>query len=202
MGASGRTPAEIRAAFCPHIKRGVFGPRSKLLRRISVYTAPMPETPMTADSFDPYRSPSLPEGPYAGVAPSGRPGGLTTLCVLCMVLGALGLFNSLLGGRRRRRRQSVSSVGAAQRGNGHAPGNARGTTKISGRHGRGSRQILLGNRAVARRSIRGGAVAACRRNPSVVAERVGRASCSSLPVLLQRCLRFVTRFCRAWLIWR
>jgi hypothetical protein len=54
---------------------------------------------MTADStsFDPYRSPSLPEGPYAGAAPSGRPGMLTTLCVLCIVLGALGLLNSLLG---------------------------------------------------------------------------------------------------------
>src|SRR6266850_7269221 len=52
---------------------------------------------MTADSFDPYRSPSLPEGPYAGAAPSGRPGLLTALCVLCIVLGALGVFNSLLG---------------------------------------------------------------------------------------------------------
>jgi len=54
---------------------------------------------MTADStsFDPYRSPSLPEGPYAGLPRVGRPGKLTTLCVLCIVLGALGLMNSLLG---------------------------------------------------------------------------------------------------------
>lgn len=52
---------------------------------------------MTADSFDPYRSPTLPEVPYAGVAPSARPGLLTTLCVLCIVLGALGILNSLLG---------------------------------------------------------------------------------------------------------
>jgi len=52
---------------------------------------------MTADSFDPYRSPTLPEVPYAGVAPSARPGLLTTLCVLCMVLGVLGVMNSLLG---------------------------------------------------------------------------------------------------------
>jgi hypothetical protein len=49
-------------------------------------------------SFDPYRSPSLPEGPYAGPPPTGRrPGLLTTLCVLCIVLGALGLFNALFG---------------------------------------------------------------------------------------------------------
>jgi hypothetical protein len=54
---------------------------------------------MTADSqaFDPYRSPSLPEGPYAGAPAVGRPGWLTTLCVLCIVLGVLGLMNSLLG---------------------------------------------------------------------------------------------------------
>jgi len=51
-----------------------------------------------AHSFDPYRSPSLPEGPYSGPPPTGRrPGLLTTLCVLCIVLGALGLFNSLFG---------------------------------------------------------------------------------------------------------
>jgi hypothetical protein len=49
-------------------------------------------------AFDPYRSPSLPEGPYGGPPPTGRrPGWLTTLCVLCIVLGALGLFNSLFG---------------------------------------------------------------------------------------------------------
>jgi hypothetical protein len=48
-------------------------------------------------SFDPYRSPSLPEGPYEGVPAAGRPGLLTTLCVLCIVLGALGLMNSALG---------------------------------------------------------------------------------------------------------
>jgi hypothetical protein len=53
---------------------------------------------MTADSFDPYRTPSLPQGP-SGPAPTrtGRPGLLTTLCVLCIVLGALGLFNSIFG---------------------------------------------------------------------------------------------------------
>lgn len=54
---------------------------------------------MAADSplFDPYRSPSLPEGPIEATAPAGRPGMLTTLCVLCIVLGALGLLNSLFG---------------------------------------------------------------------------------------------------------
>src|SRR5438105_3155922 len=48
-------------------------------------------------SFDPYRSPSLPEGPYAGATASGRPGLLTALCVLCIVLGALGLMNTVIG---------------------------------------------------------------------------------------------------------
>lgn len=54
---------------------------------------------MSADSnsFDPYRSPSLPEVPYHGPPPTGRPGWLTTICVLCIVLGALGLFNSVFG---------------------------------------------------------------------------------------------------------
>jgi hypothetical protein len=48
-------------------------------------------------TFDPYRSPSLPEAPYAAAAPIGRPAWLTMLCVLCIVLGALGLINSLFG---------------------------------------------------------------------------------------------------------
>jgi uncharacterized protein involved in cysteine biosynthesis len=48
-------------------------------------------------SFDPYRSPSLPEGVYSGPPPRGRPGWLSALCVLCIVLGALGLVNSLFG---------------------------------------------------------------------------------------------------------
>jgi len=54
---------------------------------------------MSADSqaFDPYRSPSMPEVPYAGPPPAGRSGWLTTLCVLCIVLGALGLVNSAFG---------------------------------------------------------------------------------------------------------
>src|SRR5438552_666160 len=54
---------------------------------------------MTADtsSFDPYRSPTLPEGAYAGPPLVGRPGWLSALCVLCIVLGALGLVNSAFG---------------------------------------------------------------------------------------------------------
>ncbi len=54
---------------------------------------------MSADSsaLDPYRSPSLPEGPYAGLPPRTRPGWLTALCVICIVLGALGILNSLVG---------------------------------------------------------------------------------------------------------
>jgi hypothetical protein len=54
---------------------------------------------MTAEtgSFDPYRSPSLPEGVYSGPPPQGRPSWLTAICVLCIVLGALGLVNSVFG---------------------------------------------------------------------------------------------------------
>jgi hypothetical protein len=54
---------------------------------------------MTSDtsSFDAYRSPTLPEAPYAPAPTSGRPGLLTTLCVLAIVLGALGILNSFLG---------------------------------------------------------------------------------------------------------
>lgn len=54
---------------------------------------------MSSDSLplDPYRSPSLPEGPYAGKPQSGRPGWLTALCVICIVLGALGLMNAVFG---------------------------------------------------------------------------------------------------------
>jgi len=50
-----------------------------------------------SSAFDPYRSPSLPEVPYAGKQTAGRPGWLTALCVICIVLGALGLMNSLFG---------------------------------------------------------------------------------------------------------
>jgi len=46
---------------------------------------------------DPYRSPVQPEPAYA--APSGKqkPGWLTALCVLCIVIGTLGLMNGLIG---------------------------------------------------------------------------------------------------------
>ena len=49
-----------------------------------------------AEPFDPYRSPSLPEGPIQPVVSGGRPGWLTALCVLAIVLGALGLINVLM----------------------------------------------------------------------------------------------------------
>jgi hypothetical protein len=54
---------------------------------------------MSADkpSLDPYRSPNLPEGPYAGQMSSARPGLLTALCVLAIVLGALGMLNAFIG---------------------------------------------------------------------------------------------------------
>jgi hypothetical protein len=47
--------------------------------------------------FDPYRSPSLPEGPYADKPSTGRPQLLTALLIICLVLGVLGLMNSLVG---------------------------------------------------------------------------------------------------------
>lgn len=47
--------------------------------------------------FDPYRSPSLPEGPYAGKSGSRRPQVLTALIIVCLVFGILGLMNSLFG---------------------------------------------------------------------------------------------------------
>lgn len=53
---------------------------------------------MTSDisASDPYRSPVLPETPYS--APSvQKPGWLTALCVICIVLGVLGLMNGILG---------------------------------------------------------------------------------------------------------
>jgi hypothetical protein len=50
-----------------------------------------------ASPYDPYRSPTLPEGAYAGVAPTGKPQLLSAVCVICLVLGGLGLMNSVLG---------------------------------------------------------------------------------------------------------
>jgi hypothetical protein len=54
---------------------------------------------MSADpsAFDPYRSPSLPQGPNTGEAVPRKSGWLTALCVICIVLGALGLMNALFG---------------------------------------------------------------------------------------------------------
>lgn len=46
---------------------------------------------------DPYRSPSLPEGPYVGKPGSSRPQLLSALCIVCIVLGALGLLNAVTG---------------------------------------------------------------------------------------------------------
>lgn len=47
--------------------------------------------------FDPYRSPALPEGPYAGKPSPRRPQLLTALIIICLVFGILGLMNSLFG---------------------------------------------------------------------------------------------------------
>src|SRR5262245_55299138 len=97
-------PAKAWRTFTRHFrlrdsKEGRFGPlaRRQLYCRSLSVTAP--EDPMSADStaFDPYRSPSLPEGPYAGKPPAGKPGWLTALCAICIVLGVLGLLNTLFG---------------------------------------------------------------------------------------------------------
>src|SRR5688500_18699957 len=48
-------------------------------------------------TYDPYRSPTLPETPYAVSSGVQKPGWLTALCVICIVLGVLGLMNGLLG---------------------------------------------------------------------------------------------------------
>jgi hypothetical protein len=45
-------------------------------------------------AFDAYRSPPIPEGPVVAERAGGRPGWLTTLCVLCIVLGAMGILNA------------------------------------------------------------------------------------------------------------
>ena len=52
---------------------------------------------MTADSsaFDPYRPPTLPDTTYEP-QPSRRPGWLTSICVISIVLGALGAMNSVV----------------------------------------------------------------------------------------------------------
>ncbi|MDX1944999.1 MAG: hypothetical protein SFU86_06300 [Pirellulaceae bacterium] len=54
---------------------------------------------MSADpsALDPYRSPTLPDAPYAATGGSRRPGWLTALCVVCIVLGALGVTSGLFG---------------------------------------------------------------------------------------------------------
>lgn len=45
---------------------------------------------------DPYRTPALPQGKFAP-SPGARPGWLTALCVIAIVIGVLGLMNGILG---------------------------------------------------------------------------------------------------------
>jgi hypothetical protein len=54
---------------------------------------------MSHDStaYDPYRTPSLPQGGDFSRGSSSRPGWLTALCVLCIVIGLLGAFNGIAG---------------------------------------------------------------------------------------------------------
>jgi hypothetical protein len=53
---------------------------------------------MSAESGfqDPYQTPALPQGPYAP-SPGARPGWLTALCVIAIVLGVLGFMNGVMG---------------------------------------------------------------------------------------------------------
>ena len=53
---------------------------------------------MSAESGfqDPYRTPALPQGRFAP-SPGARPGWLTALCVIAIVIGVLGLMNGILG---------------------------------------------------------------------------------------------------------
>jgi hypothetical protein len=48
-------------------------------------------------SIDPYRSPVLPETPYSAGSGKRKPGWLTAICVICLVLGLLGFFNGVIG---------------------------------------------------------------------------------------------------------
>ena len=52
--------------------------------------------PADSSAFDPYKTPAMPAYSTGPVAKSGRPGVLTALCVGCIVIGALGIFNGLL----------------------------------------------------------------------------------------------------------
>jgi hypothetical protein len=48
-----------------------------------------------ASAYDPYRTPNLPVYADQGRGTSGRPGWLTAMCVLCIVIGLLGVLNGL-----------------------------------------------------------------------------------------------------------
>lgn len=74
-----------------------------------------------AEPFDAYRSPSLPEGPIQPVIASGRPGWLTALCVLAIVLGALGLMNSLMSAGGLLAGQQLQKIMRAQPSPGMTP---------------------------------------------------------------------------------
>ena len=48
-------------------------------------------------AFDPYRSPAMPEGLPLPATGSKRPGWLTALCVIAIVIGILGFANGVIG---------------------------------------------------------------------------------------------------------
>ena len=53
---------------------------------------------MPADSqFDPYRTPALPDSPAFSPSRGRRPGWLTAVCVIAIVIGILGAFNGVFG---------------------------------------------------------------------------------------------------------
>jgi hypothetical protein len=53
---------------------------------------------MPAESqFDPYRTPALPDSAAFPASRGGRPGWLTAVCVIAIVIGILGFFNGVFG---------------------------------------------------------------------------------------------------------
>jgi len=50
-----------------------------------------------ASPYDPYRSPTMPEGSFVASPTAARPQLLSAVCVICLVMGGLGLMNSFFG---------------------------------------------------------------------------------------------------------
>ena len=130
---------------------------------------------MSADSsaLDPYRPPSLPEGPYAAAPSSGRPGTLTALCVLCIVLGALGLMNSLMGTAGAIGGQQLQALVQPKASSDMPPEMQKAQQDFQDQLRLGSEQVLLGDRGRPGVSLRSGAAALDRRHSHAGAQGVG-----------------------------